>query len=171
MATVGQKIAVTSGRSRYSTVPIGAVAYGSVGTNTTPVAGTIYWAELSIPREVTLTGAAALNGGTVGTDKVLLGLYDSSGALVANTLAAGTTTSGTDAFQAIAFTATVKVQPGRYWLAAQFDGTTTRFRTIATLTNIDSLTASATGTFGTLTALTVPTTITADKGPVGYVYA
>lgn len=171
MATVGQKIAVQSGRSRYSTVPIGQVAYGSVGTNTTPVAGTIYWAELNIPREITLTGAAILNGDTVGTDKALLALYDTNGALVANTATAGTTTSGTDAFQPLAFTATVKVQPGRYFLACQFNGTTTRFRTIATLTNIDSLTASATGTFGTLTALTVPTTITADKGPVGYVYA
>lgn len=171
MATVGQKIAVQSGRSRYSTVPIGQVAYGSVGTNTTPVDGTIYWAELNIPRAMTLTGAAILNGGTVGTDKVVLGLYDTGGALVANTATAGTTTSGTDAFQPLAFTAAPSVQPGRYWLAAQFNGTTTRFRTIATLTNIDCLTASATGTFGTLTALTVPTTITADKGPVGYVYA
>ena len=171
MATVGQKIAVQSGRSRYSTVPIGQVAYGSVGTNTAPVAGTIYWAELFIPRQMTLTGAAILNGDTVGTDKSLLALYDTNGALVANTALAGATTSGADAFQQQAFTSTVNVLPGRYWLAAQFNGTTTRFRTIATLTNIDCLTASATGTFGTLTALTVPTTITADKGPVGYVYA
>lgn len=171
MATVTQKASVKSGRSRYSTVPIGSVAYASMGTNTTLVAGTIYWAELNIPRVITLTGAAVLNGATVGTDKGLVALYDTNGALVANSAVAGATTSGANAFQARAFTATVEVQPGRYFLAYQADGTTDTLRTIAVSTFIDSLTASATGTFGTLTALTVPTTITADKGPIGYVYA
>ena len=170
MATLGQKIGVKSGRSRYSTVPIGSVAYGSMGTNTTLVAGTIYWAEVNIPREVDLTGAAVLNGATVGTDKGIVALYDTNGALVCNSALAGATTSGANAFQQYAFTAVQKVQPGRYFIAYQSNGTTDTIRTIAVSTFIDSLTASATGTFGTLTALTVPTTITADKGPVGYVY-
>lgn len=171
MATVTQKASVKSGRSRYATVPIGSVAYSSMGTNTTPVAGTIYWAELNIPRVITLTGASILNGGTVGTDKGIAALYDTNGALVANSATAGATTSGANAFQNFAFTSTVEVQPGRYFLAYQMNGTTDRFRSIAVSTFIDSLTASATGTFGTLTALTVPTTITADVGPIGFVYA
>lgn len=171
MATVAQKTSVKSGRSRYSSVPIGSVAYGSVGTNTAMVAGSIYWAEVFIPRTVTLTGGAVLNGATVGTDKGIVALYDTGGALVANSAVAGATTSGANAFQTYAFTSTVSVEPGRYWIAYQPNGTTDTIRTIAVSTFIDALTASATGTFGTLTALTVPTTITADKGPVGYLYA
>ena len=37
-------------------------------------------------------------------------------------------------------------------------------------TFVDVLTKSVTGTFGTLPSLTVPTTFTADKGPIAYVY-
>ena len=172
MATAGQKYAgLVTGRSRFSTVPIGSVAYGSMGTDTTLVAGTIYWAELHIPRVLSLTGAAVLNGGTVGTNNGLVGLYDSGGSLVANSALAGAVTASSNAFQARAFTAVYLAQPGRYWLAYQANGTTDTIRTIAVSTFIDALTTSATGAFGTLTQMTVPTTITADKGPIGYVYA
>jgi len=170
MASVAQKIAQKSGRSRYGTVPIGSVAYSSMGTNTTVVAGTIYWAEIEIERPVTLTGIAVLNGATVGTNNGLVALYDSNGALVANSALAGALSAGANAFQARDFTAAVAVQPGRYFVAYQQNGTTATIRTIAVSTFIDSLTASATGTFGTLTALTVPTTITADVGPIAYAY-
>ena len=176
MSSVAQKLLAQgsnqTGRSRYSTVPIGDVAYGSVGTNTTTVAGTIYWAEVNIPRNMDITGIAVLNGATVGADLGVVALYNSAGTLVANSALAGATTSGANAFQARAFTAVYPaIGPGRYWIASQSNGTTDTIRTIAVSTNIDCLTASATGAFGTLTALTVPTTITADKGPVAYVYA
>ncbi|HXT81380.1 MAG TPA: hypothetical protein VN702_17580 [Acetobacteraceae bacterium] len=160
-----------SGRSRYSTVPVGSVAYASMGTDTTLVAGTIYWAEVAIPRNITLTGIAVLNGGTVGTNKGIVGLYNSAGTLVANSALVGAIAAGANAFQAYAFTATyAAVGPARYWVAYQADGATATLRTIAASTFIDSLTKSATGAFGTLTALTVPTTITADVGPIAYVY-
>jgi len=160
-----------TGRSRFSTVPVGSVAYGSFGTNTTPVAGTIYWGEVYIDRNITLTGIAFLNGGTVGTDKAIAGLWDSGGTLVANSALAGATTAGANAFQTLDFTATyAAIGPARYWIGIQVNGTTTRLRTIAVSTFIDCLTKSTTGAFGTLTALTVPTTITADVGPIAYVY-
>lgn len=161
-----------TGRPKYSTVPIGSVAYGSVGTNTTLVAGTIYWAEVFIPRNVTLTGVGVLNGATVGTNNWIVGLYASAGgAVVANSALTGVTSSGANAFQEIAFTGTyAAVGPARYWIAFQSNGTTDTLRTIAVSTFVDVFTKSATGAFGTLTSLTVPTTFTADVGPVGYVY-
>ena len=161
-----------TGRSRYATVPVGSVAYGSTGTNTTLAAGTIYWAEVWIPRNITLTGVGVLNGATVGTDKWIVALYSSAGgAAVANSALAGTASSGADAFQAVAFTGTyAAVGPARYWVAFQSNGTTDTLRTIAASTFVDVLTKSATGSFGTLPSLTVPTTFTADKGPVAYVY-
>lgn len=178
MATINQKLSALgigtalSGRSRYSTVPIGQVAYSSVGTDTTLVAGSIYWAELFIPRNISLTGGAVLNGGTVGTTKGIVALYDSDGTLVANSLLTGAVTANANTFQQYAFTSVYAAKgPARYWLAYQPDGTNATLRTIAVSTNIDCLTASTTGAFGTLTKLTVPTTITADVGPVGYVYA
>lgn len=153
----------------YSSIPIGSVAYGSLGTNTTPVAGTIYWTNINIPTTFSVGHIACMNGGTAATDKLLYGLYNSSGTLVANTATAGTVASGTDAFQSLATTATYSAAPGHYWIGWQTNGTTTRFRTVATATYITVLSASATGAFGTLTALTVPTSFTADKAPICYV--
>jgi hypothetical protein len=161
-----------SGPSKYTTVPIGHVAYASMGTNTTLVAGTTYWAELFIPRNMTVTGIGVLNGATVGTNKWIVALYPSAGgAAAANSALAGVTSSGANAFQEIAFTGTyAAVGPARYWVAFQSNGTTDTLRTIAASTFVDVLTTSATGSFGTLPSLTVPTTFAADKGPIAYVY-
>ncbi|NBW20220.1 MAG: hypothetical protein EBR82_70850 [Caulobacteraceae bacterium] len=170
MASVGQKTALKSGRSRFQSVPIGSVAYSSMGTNTTLVAGTAYFSEIFIPRPVTLTGIAVLNGATVGTNNGLVALYDSNGQLVANSALAGTLSAGANAFQTRDFTAAVAVEAGRYFIAYEQNGTTATVRTIAVSTFIDALTGSLAGTFGTLTAITVPTTVTADVGPIGYAY-
>lgn len=161
-----------TGRFRYSTIPVGAVAYSSLGTSTVPVAGTTYCADVFIPRNVTLTGIGILNAGTVGTDKWAVGLYASAGGTVlANSALAGTTTAGANAFQEIAFTGTyAAVGPARYWACGQLNGTTDRFRTVAADTYIDVLTKSTAGAFGTFPSLTVPTTFTADTGIVAYVY-
>jgi hypothetical protein len=155
---------------RYPTIPVGSVAYGSLGTSTTPVAGTIYWAEVWIDACKSLTGIGILNGATVGNDKHIVAIYRNDGTLLANSNTAGVTTSGADAFQEIAFTAATVVAPGRYWIALQMNGTTDRFRSIAASTFVDVKTKSAAGSFGTLTALTVPTTFTADVGPIAYAY-
>jgi hypothetical protein len=161
-----------TGRSRYSTVSIGSVAYASFGTSTTPVAGTLYCAEAFLPRNMTLTGIGVLNGGTVGTDKWIVALYGSAGgSVLANSALAGTTTSGANAFQEIAFTATyAAVGPARYWVCGQLNGTTDRLRTVAASTFIDVLTNSTAGSFGTMPSLTAPTTFAADVGPAAYIY-
>lgn len=156
--------------SVWSNIPIGGVAYGSLGTDTTPVSGTTYWTSVKVGNSVTATGIGCLNGSAAATDKLLFGLYNSSGTLLANTATAGVTATGTNAFQKIAFTSTYSLTPGLYFIGYQTNGTTTRLRTVAASTYLGLLTTSATGTFGTLPALTVPTTFTADVGPICYVY-
>lgn len=160
----------TTGPVFWPSIAVGSVAYASVGNATTTVAGTIYWSEIYVTRNFTATGVAVLNAGTVGTDKGLVGLYSSAGVLLANSATAGATTSGANAFQSYNFTGTIALLgPARYWIAYQSNGTTDNFRTVAASTFL-LLTKSATGAFGTLTALAPPTTFTANVGPIGYVY-
>lgn len=161
--------ALQSPLNDYPNIPIGSVAYGSLGTNTTPVSGTVYVSSFRLPVDITATAIACMNGGTAGTDKLLYSIYSSTGTLLANTATAGTTASGTDAFQELALTANLTMPAGLYYLGWQTNGTTTRFRTVAASTYINVASGSATGTFGTLPAITPPTTFTADKAPICYV--
>lgn len=162
---------VATGRLRYSTVPIGSVAYGSMGTDSVQVAGSIYVADMAIPRTMTITGIGVLNGSTVGTDKVIYGLYADTGLLLATTALAGTTTSGANAFQEIALTAPIIVRgPARFAIVVQFNGTTDKLRKIAASTFIDVMTQSQTGTFGTIPSIAYSDTFTANVGPIAYVY-
>lgn len=143
------------------------------GVSVTDVNGTIWFSQLQIPNSATLTGGCVLNGITVGTDKWIIALYDATGALVANTATAGTTTAGASLYQCINFTATVSVVgPATYYLALQGNGTTDNFQAYKTggaPTNYG--TQSQTGTFGTLAAMTTPTTtFTTAKGPIGMVF-
>lgn len=157
---------------RYSTVPVGSVAYGSFGTDTTLVAGTLYVADVYVPQRFLATGIGVLNAGTVGTNKGISALYDYSGNLVASSAVAGATTSGADAFQARAFSpGPIFIPGGKYWIAYQANGTTDTITTVAASTFIDVLTKSQTGTFATIpSSIALPTTFTADVGPVAYIY-
>ena len=169
--TYQEQSSLVPGKKAYSTVPIGSVAYGSFGTDTTPVSGTIYYGDVYIPVAMTLTGIGSLNGSAAATDKYIYALYDSSGNLITTSDLAGVVASGTNAFQQIAFVAPQPVLPGRYFIGVQTNGTTTRLRTIAVSTFIDVVGGSQTGTFATVANITtVPTTLTADKAPIAYVY-
>lgn len=145
-------------------------------TSVTDVNGTIWFSQISIPYNATLSGACVLNGATVGTDKWIVALYDSTGALVASSPVAGTTTATASKYQCIAFTVpsgSIPVAgPQTYFVALQGNGTTDNFQAYATggaPTNYG--TQSQTGTFGTLAAMTTPTTtFTTAKGPLMYVY-
>jgi hypothetical protein len=168
---VQQGAGVAAGRRIYSTVPVGSVAYGSLGTSTATVAGTIYIAEVFIPRRMTVNGAAVLNGATASTDDIVIGLWDHQGNLVASTALTGALSANANVFQAQAFTADYIATPGRYFIGVQGEGTTATIRLIAASTFVDCMTGSQTGTFGTLPALTtVPVTFTATVGPIAYVY-
>jgi hypothetical protein len=157
--------------TRISNILIGGVARASIGTDGAHVAGKVYFSELWLPTNKTLTGIGFLNGTTVGTDKMIVGLYSSAGVLLANSALAGALGAGQDDFQQIAFTAAyAAVGPARYWIAIQCEGTTHQTQKIAAATYLNS-TGSVAGSFGTMPATITPTTTTtADVGPIGYVY-
>lgn len=161
---------VASTLGKVSNIPLGPVALASIGTDGASVAGTVYYSEIFIPANKTITSIALLNGTTVGTDKVIYGLYSSSGDLLANTALAGTLGSGADSFQSIALTAPYSaVGPARYFLALQVEGTNHAHQRISASTYLNYA-GSVVGVFGTLpSTITPPTSTTADKGPIGYV--
>ena len=65
----------------------------------------------------------------------------------------------------------ITIPRGKYFIALQCNGTTTRLRLIPTLTFVDVLAGTVTSVFGTVPAVvTVPTTFTADKGLYCYLY-
>lgn len=168
--SLSSSAAVAPAKSRFSSIWLPTVA--ADGTSTTPGATTVYLTQIYIPYAVRLTGVAVLNAATVGTDKYIVALFNSSGAALANSALAGTTTSGASVYQAIAFTAVYDVTaPGTYWLALYVNGTTDRFYSIPTIGQAGGLAGSVTGqTFGTVATVTLPTTFTADKGPIAYTY-
>ncbi len=145
----------------------------TVGATTTQVAGTIWFSQLFIPANATLTGACVLNGATVGTDKYIVALYDAAGNVLANSATAGTTTASASLYQCIAFASTVSVTgPASYFAAIQTNGTTDNFFTYKTGgAPLKYGTQSQTGVFGTVAAMTTPTTtFTTAKGPLMIVY-
>lgn len=154
---------------RIPNIPIGAVAYSSLGTSAVHVAGSIYVSEVQVVGWKTLTGIGVLNGATVGTDNLIVALYDTNGKLLANSATAGTLSAGANAFQQIAFTSTYAIKPGRYFIALQCNGTTATTRRIAASTYLNFASVTA-GTFGTLPAITPPTSTASDAGPIGYLY-
>lgn len=160
-----------TGRSSYSNVPVGSVAYGSFGTSGTHTAGTWYISELVIERNFLVTNVNILNGATAATDKYIAAIYDAAGNLIANSATAGILASGTNAFQTLALTTPVKVQgPARYWVAVQANGTTTTTRKVAASTYIDCLCNTLAGSFGTVPAtITPPTSFNATTAVVSYV--
>lgn len=160
----------TTQPTRVPNIPIGAVAYGSLGTNAVHVAGTIYVSEIFIPFKKTITGLAVLNGATVGTDNLIVALYPAAGgAVLKNSALAGTLSAGPDAFQEIPFTSTYAALGGLYYAAVQCNGITAKTRRIAASTYLN-LTKSFAGAFGTLGSLTVPVATAADAGPIVYAY-
>ena len=137
------------------------------GTNATPVNTEIYFAECFIPANMTVTGVAIFNG-SVASGNMKVGLYNSSGVLVATS--ASTAMSGTDTFQRVAFTATyAAVGPATYYVGLIVDNGTARINCHP----IGNFAAGkktgqvyATG----FTALTIDGTFTADLGPIATLY-
>lgn len=146
--------------------------FGVATASITDVIGKIWYDSIEVDFNTFMTGACVLNAATVGTDKWILAIYDSTGTLIGNTALAGTTTAGASQYQCIAFTSPVALMgPGQYFLAVQGNGTTDKFQAYATGAAHSSFpTGSQTGTFGTLAAITVTTTFTASVGPLMTLY-
>ncbi len=167
-------------RLKYSTVPIGSVAYGSFGVSVITSATSSGAIDLFVDQAFRSTGCGLMIGGTGGTDSLICSLYDAKGLLVANTAAAGVTASAsTNAFQEIAWTSAVTLPAGRYYLVFQSNGTTVTIRRPAALTFVNIVTSSITSVFGTIpSVIAVPSTMatsiaaggTNAIGAISYIY-
>jgi hypothetical protein len=170
----GVDLATPGGSVRFLTY----TALGSLtgGTDTTPADGRYHLCSIFLPHNMILTGIGYLIGSVGGTDKVIVSLFDADGKQLAYSTLAGTTVGTTATMQSVAFTAPVQVAgPGWYLLGVQMNGTTARLRTIPTALGIsqtaNARSLSATfGTAGDISAANVPTTFTADVGPVAFTY-
>lgn len=141
----------------------------TAGTDTACDNGSRFWGEIDIPSNTTVTGIAYLIGSVGGTDKAIVELHNSTGALVATSALAGTTVGTAANLQKIPFTAPYAATAGKYYIAVQFNGTTAKFRTHA-IPGGAFVAASAAGTFGTSATITPGTTYTADKAPIACTY-
>lgn len=161
---------------RYSSIPIGGVAYSSLGTNTTDINGQVWVTSVFVPTNKTITKLGVLQGGTATTDSVVMGIYNSLGQLIGNTAVAGTALSGANTFLEAALTnpaggSLLLTGESIYFLSVQGNGTAAgAIRTVATATYIDIYSNVVAGTFGTLPNLTPPTTFTAGQAPIMTVF-
>lgn len=143
------------------------------GTDTTPVAGTQYYASIYIPGDMFVTGFNFLVGSASTNGNVLLALYDEGGTLLANSALAGTTTTTAAQTQAVPLTVPYKLTGPRYLMVAlSFSSTSDRFRSIPAFCGGGVRSGSQTGVFGTLpNPLTISTTLfTANTAPIVYPY-
>jgi hypothetical protein len=101
-----------------------------------PAAQEAIYIPFSIPEAATFTRGYVYNGATAAGNWDI-GIYDESGNRLASSGAVAM--SGTNAIQVIAFTASVTLQPGRYYMALVNDNATaTVFASAANLTYIHS---------------------------------
>lgn len=136
-------------------------------SNSTPVITEVYLGEVLMPCNMTVTGIAVFNGSDV-TGNIKLGLYDSTGALVAQT--ASTAGSGPDAYQRVAFTAAYSaVGPATYYIAGSYSSATARYNS-PPLGNFGAATVT-TQVYGTLPlTVTPPTTFTTNVANIASLY-
>lgn len=159
--------------------------------NKTMVAGTIYYVGIGIgfvytptPRgsaipegSFAVTGINVAVGSVGGTDTWHVGVYNSTGVLVARSITAGVTAGTALTIQQIPLYQTngstigpVTLPAGSYFIALQSNGTTATFKSVNSpiwSTNTGSQTGSA-GTLAAISALS--TTFTANLGPMASFY-
>lgn len=139
----------------------------TAGTNQTPVATEVYIAEIWVPANVTVTGVSILIG-SVASGNLKVGLASSAGAVLATS--ASTSIVGTDVYLRVPFTTALAVKgPATYYVLSFIDNATARMNAHAfgsCGTAVQTGQVYATG----FTAITPPTTFTADVGPIASLY-
>lgn len=154
-----------------SNIPIGTVAYASVGTNTTDIAGQLWITDIIVPSNFVVSSIGVLQGGTATTDNILVAIFDSAGNRLGTSALAGALLSGANTFKELALLAAVQLYgPNRYFIAVQGNGTAAgAIQTIPTNTFVGVIAGVLSGAFGTVPAvINPPTTFTAGSGPVVY---
>lgn len=174
-SAVWHPLVAITGATRVFTQPVNlnAANLTGVGTDAAAAAATdIDYVEFEIPRRMSLTGAACLNGTTVGTNLVIYSLHNSAGTFVVGTDPTGTLGAGADVFQEIAFTAVTSVAPGRYFLGLKVNGTTHQHQRASAGSPMRICEREGSHVFLTAgeSITSLATTFTADRAPIGYVY-
>lgn len=154
-------------------IPIGSVAYGSLGTNTTDIANKRMTTSIYVPYTVYATGLHVLQGGTATTDNITGQLADAGGKVFAPGAAAGVLLSGADTFLVVPFAnAQLITGPALYMASIVGNGTAAgAYRTVAASTYKNIVSQGTTSiTFGTFPDFTPPSTFTADLAPIICLY-
>jgi hypothetical protein len=163
-----------------SNIPMGAAALTGFETNgVAQTAFEVNLTEIFVPHWNTWTGAALLNGTTVGTDSQVYWLFNSNGYLIQYTAIAGTLNATASVFQKIAFNVPVTLAPGRYFLGAQLNGATATPRHVLAANGAEprcgkiATTTSFAGGLTTFTnaPITVPTSFTTAQAPIMQLYS
>ena len=152
----------------------GGVAYttlGSGGAGTTTTTTVLYCTEVDLHENKLLTGIADLNGAGVANGNRVVGLYDSTGNLLAKS--AATVTATASVYQSIAFSSTYyALGPAVYFACMNDSSASDSVRMLITGQQDNSLTIGVTG----LTTQVLPATFTAPTvfhtavGPYSFVY-
>lgn len=136
-------------------------------TDQTPVITEVYFAEVFIPANVSVTGVSLFRG-SVSSGNYKVGLANSSGVVVATS--ASTASSGTDSYVDVAFTAPYSaIGPATYYVLALYDNTTVRANTHTLgrfVAGKQTGQVYATG----FTTITPGTSFTTALGPVATLY-
>lgn len=114
-------------------------------------AGSVYYGALWLPQGRRFTKAGVLNAATVGTDKLILAVYNRAGQVIGSTAIAGVLSAGANAFQEIALIAALDLEgPDLYYLSVSGNvGTDTFLKGVAN----GARGGSQVGVFGTLDAI------------------
>lgn len=144
------------------------------GTDTTPADGTLFLTSITAPANFTATGVGFVVGSVGGSDRVVVNLWSAAGAnLAQSTTASNGTVCGTTAtYQKIDFATAVALTGGtRYFIGVAAKGNTCRLRTVPVGADLFTMYAgSVSQTHAATTAITVPSSFTADKAPVCFLY-
>ena len=171
---------VQGAKLKLTNIPIGSVALASIGTNTAD-AIQLWVTDIFVPCNRLITTVGVLQGGTATTDNILVAIYDPAGNLIASSALAGKLLATANIFIELAIvldgagkaiTGLQLYGPSQYYIAVQGNGTTAGAIQTIPAPYLDVCAGSvAAGTFGTLPAkITVPTTFTAAKAPIIYLY-
>jgi hypothetical protein len=173
---------VQGAKLKLTNIPIGSVALASIGTNTADIIQ-LWVTDIFVPVNRLITTVGVLQGGTATTDNILVAIYDAKGNLLASSALAGKLLATANIFTELALALDGKgaalnanglqlYGPAQYYVAVQGNGTTAGAIQTVPAPYLDICAgAVAAGTFGTLpNPITVPTTFTAAKAPIIYLY-
>jgi hypothetical protein len=153
--------------------PINSATTALVGTDAACTSDTMHGAVLFVGRDFYVTGVGYRIGSVGGTTKVIASVHDESGVVMGNSSATtnGTVVGTTLTTQKLAMVTPFTIPGGtNVFVGLTFNGTTAKFLTVPVGCDQGVIGGDATQTSGTVAAVTVPTTFTADVVPYVFLY-